>query len=236
MQINSETPQAALERLYRAVTRRELLKESPLNLRWALRFALLFLLFPGMVCGFWAGLGLTLVFCVGLLCLLGMNHTPEAVLAAQLWLGAGGCVFVGWCALSWRAGQRKRRLRETPRPAEPGPEPPTTPCAEPQALRWRKQVNADGTRLWVAQLKVCAAQPGIHAFFISARGMARQQFLTLGQQGVCTVHSAMSGDKLQALLLYKLTAGVHTLRWSIYPATGSPPTAEATLLSAPQGD
>ena len=233
MQINSQTPQADLERLYRAVTRRELLKESPLNVRRTLRFALLFLMFPGMICGFWVGLGLTLVFCVALLCLLGMEHTPEAVLATQVWLVCGGCVFVFFCGLSVYSALAMRRQREQMRPAEPAGEAPALPCGEPLKIRWCKHTNAAGAHEWMAELRFHAPVEGIHAFLISLQELGRHRFLSVGQQGVCTVHSSINGGNMQALLLYRLAAGQHTLRWILEPPSGAKPATEITLLCRP---
>ena len=233
MQINSQTPQDALERLYRAVTRRELLKDSPLNLRRTLRFALLFLMFPGMICGFWVGLGLTLVFCVALLCLLGTEHTPEAVLATQVWLVCGCGVFVYYCGRAVYTALAMRRRREQMRPAEPAGDAEALPCGEPQKVRWCRHTRADGTSGWVAELRFHAPAAGIHAFLISLQEAGRHRFLTVGQQGMCTVHSVMNGGNMQALLLYKLAAGQHTLRWMLEPPSGAKPATEITLLCRP---
>lgn len=231
MQIDSHTPQAALEQLYHAVTRRELLKESPLNIRRTLSFALLFLLFPGMALGFWAGLGITLVFCVGLIALLGANHTPEAVLAAQVWLACGCCVFVVACVLAVISARDKRRLQETPRPAAAAGGGAPLACSVAQPLRWRKDSDVS----WGAQLTFLAPAAGIYAFVLSVQNMQRRQLLTLGNQGMCTVYTSTSaaGD-LQALLLFKLAVGSHTLRWSLLPRSGRPSPAQVTLLCAPQ--
>lgn len=244
MQINSQTPQPALERLYRAVTRRELLRGTPLNPRWLLRFALLFLLFPGMVCGFWVGLGLTLAFCIALLCLLGMDHTAAATLAAQVWLGGGACVFVGFCALALRSAFAQRRLRESPRPpAEPtaattGAPPLPLTGAGAQPLRWRPRgssADSSGSKVWECALSLQAPAPGIYALLLSVQSVGRRRLLTLGQQGVCIVHTATTaGGDMQSLLLYKLEAGQHTLRWELSPrGHGSAPPASATLLCHP---
>lgn len=236
MKINSETPQSALELLYRAASRRELLKNSPLNLRITLCYALIFLLFPAMALGFWVGMGVTLAFSVGLICLLSMNHTAEAVLAVQLWLACGGCGFLVMMIVMLRSACAARRLRETPRPADPAPTPlpPPLPCAEAKKLRWRKTETANGARLWEAKLTFHAPVAGIHAFYISVPELGRRLFLTRGQQGVCTVHSTTSGGKLQALLLYKLSAGAHTLSWTLEPGSGRyAPHTELTLLCQP---
>jgi hypothetical protein len=56
MEINKNTSQADMQRLYAAVVKREFLKGTPLNIKAFLRYAILFLLFPGMIFGFYVGL------------------------------------------------------------------------------------------------------------------------------------------------------------------------------------
>lgn len=236
MQINQHTPQDALERLFRAVTRRELLSGTPLNVRLLLRYALLFILFPGMVCGFWVGLGLTLVFCVALLLLLAASQGGYAALAVQAWLLCGGLVFVWVCLGATLSAVRRRRLRETPLPpasaASPAASAPLAQSGAKRALRWHKSESGDE---WLAELSWQAPTAGIYAALLSVQGMGRRRLLTLGRQGVCTVYTATSpqGD-LQALLLYKLEPGQHTLRWALLPRAGAPPHAELTLLRCPE--
>ena len=233
MQIDSQTPQDALERLYGFATRREMLQASPLNFKLFLRYALLFILFPGMVGGFWVGLGATLVFCVALLWLLGSEQAAYAELGVQVWLVCGVCAFVWVCVGSIRSALALRRLRNTPRVAEQesAPAAKAPACAEEQALRWRKSEEGDS---WSAELVWQVPEPGIYAVLLTVRGMGRRRLLTLGRQGVCTVHTAYTAEgDVRALLLYKLEPGRHTLRWALHPRAGAPPHAGATLLSCP---
>ena len=64
MKIDTNTTQAELSRLYKAIVRQEFLKGTPLNLKFFLRYTIMFLLFPAMMLGFWVGLIITAIFCV----------------------------------------------------------------------------------------------------------------------------------------------------------------------------
>lgn len=233
MQINAQTPQATLEQLYRAVCRREMLRSTPLNLRLFLRYALLFVLFPGMVWGFWWGLGITLAFCVALITLLGVGQASAASEATQVWLVCGVCVFLWVCVGSVRSAAARRRVCETARPADTAASATALPdCGTEHALRWRK--SAESPDSWQAEVHWQAPAAGIYAALLIVRGMGRRRLLTLGHEGVCTVHSytTPTGD-LQALLLFKLAPGAHTLRWQLLPRAGAPPDTSITLLCKP---
>lgn len=232
MKIDSHTPQAALGQLYCAVTRREMLRSTPLNVRLLLRYALLFILFPGMAAGFWVGLGATLAFCAVLMGLLAANEVACAAKAAQIWLVGGLCVFVWVSSGAVRAALRLRRIRETPRPSEaPQASTPAAPeCGVERKLRWHKSEDGSG---WVAEVHWQVQQGGIYAALLRVQAMGRSRLLTLGRQGACTVYTSEQGDALQSLLLYKLEAGAHTLRWAVQPRMAAPPHASVTLLCSP---
>ena len=61
MKIDAHTTQEQLLKLSEQVLRRDLLQSTPLNLRFFLRYLILFLLFPGMVFGFKVGEGVYLI-------------------------------------------------------------------------------------------------------------------------------------------------------------------------------
>lgn len=230
MQIDSHTTQAELLKLYSSVTRRELMQGTPLNLRLFLRYALLFVLFPGMVRGFRFGLGLTFLFCLCLGTLLAMHRLPESVLAVQIWLGLGVCL-LAW--ISWRTTRTALAVyhrRMTTRPAEtPLPENAPLP-AQRHTLRWRRSDDDDE---WVAELEFAAREPGVYAFLLCVQGMGKRRLLTLGRCGVCRVQSAGDRGELQVLLLYKLGAGAHRLRWALQPRKGAAPATQALWLNHP---
>lgn len=226
MQIDSHTPQAELERLFRGITRRELLQGTPLNIKMFLRYALLFVLFPGMLGGFWVGMGVTLVFCAVLVGLLMAGMQEQATLAVQVWLCLGLCVLVWVCLSTTRSALALYRMRNTPLSAG-GTASAATPPAE-QTLRWRK---SDSGEAWEAELSVSAPEAGIYALLLRVQEMKRSRLLTLGRRGVCCVQSAVEGEALQVLLLYKLEAGEHCLRWALAPRRGAAPAASVIRLN-----
>lgn len=226
MQIDAHTSQESLQKLYTAVTRREWLMNSPLNIKLLLRYALLFVLFPGMLFGFWVGMGVTLAFCVALTALLSLGRAGEATLAVQVWLLCGVGIFLWVLVGAMRSAYAVRRKRETPRPAD-APLPPHTdlPPAECK-LRWHKSGDE-----WVAELPWTAPTGGIYALLLTVHDMGRRRLLTPGRQGVCSVHTSGGGETLQTLLLYKLESGQHTLRWALTPREGRPPSADLIWLN-----
>lgn len=223
MQITEHTPQAELERLYTAVTQREMLRSTPLNLRMFLRYALLFILFPGMVGGFRVGLGLTLVFCALLSGLVIGGMQEWSLLAVKAWLTAGVCILLWVSCGTVRSALALRRTRRTPRPADAAYTPAAGAPTE-QKLRWRR---AEGGAVWEAELEYSQQQAGICALLLQVQSAKRGRLLTPERRGVCMVQSAAQSGDMQSLLLYKLEPGCHRLRWIFAPEGGSAP--------APQG-
>ena len=227
MKLSADTTQAELEQLYRAASRREMLRSTPLNINMFLRYALLFILFPGMVGGFRVGLGLTLLFCALLGGLLLGDMQDTALLAVRVWLSAGALILL-W--VSWkttRAAQALYRLRNERRPAEGGkaPAPQETP-----SLLWRR---SDDRAAWEAEWLCRAEKPGLYALLLRVQGAGKSRILTSGRRGVCVVQSVAQGDELQTLLLYRLEKGCHRLHFYLTPAREKEPLGEALWLSTP---
>lgn len=230
MQLNEHTPQAALERLYAAVTRREMLQSTPLNLRMFLRYAVLFVLFPGMVGGFRIGLGLALVFCVLLAGLMLGGMPEQAALAVRVWLTAGACVLAWVSCGTVRAAIALMRLRRCERPADTPAQGQLLPPELP--LRWRR---AAGDSYWEATPELSAPGAGIYALLIRIEGIGRGRLLTPDRRGVCVVQSGAQEGGMQVLLLYRLQPGLHRLRWLFVPASGggTAPRGAATVICRP---
>lgn len=229
MKIDAHTTQADLERLYRAISQREMLRSTPLNLKMFLRYAVLFLLFPGMAAGFWVGMGLTLLFAVGMVVLLALELTPEAELAMRVWLGAGGLVLV-W--VSWgttRAALAQRRRQLASRPAE-SPAGGTPLALDTYKIKWRP---SDDKQTWEAEWHICAPASGTYALLLDVQGMGKRRLITRGRRGVCCVQSRAGLESCQSLLLFRLDAGEHRVGWSLVPAAGPAPQARITLLCMP---
>lgn len=228
MQIDIHTPPAELARLFIGVTRQELLKNTPLNFRLFIRYALLFIMFPGMVAGFWVGLGISLVFFIILLALLFTGGHDVVMPAVWVWLLCGVCVFAYICWSTLRAALKVYRARNTARPAD-APLGEATPPGSVK-LRWHK---SDSGEEWVAEWALQAAHPGIYAVMLAVQNMDKRRLFTVGRTGVCTVQASGDRGEFHSLLLYKLEPGEHRLRWILTPRKGTPPAATLTLLHLP---
>ena len=230
MQISAHTPQAELERLFDAVTQREMLRSTPLNLRMFLRYAVLFVLFPGMVMGFRVGMALTLLFCVALAGLLLGDMQDVGVAAVRVWLATGVCALVWVSCGTVRSALALRRLRRTSRPADGPVSSSSTPAQ--QSLRWRRAAGADA---WESELELSQSQGGICALLLEVEGSGRGRLLTPERRGVCIVQSVARGSNMQAILLYRLAPGTHCLRWVFIPErpTKAAPKGKVLRLAEP---
>ena len=229
MKIDATTSQEQLEQLYSVTTQREMLCSTPLNLPQFLRYAILFLLFPGMVLGYWLGLGITLVFCLTLTVMLATGPQELAVGAIVGWFSCGAAVVLWVTVLTVRAAWRTRRQRRTARKAG------TAECVRPsreghETLRWRR---CGEIPLWEAELEVRVAAGGIAAVMVELQGCGKGRLLTPEKVGVCCVHTEVQEDALRSLLLYRLQAGSHKLKLLYSSRKSLPKKSVAHLLCLP---
>ncbi len=229
MKIDAHTPQRDLLKLSESVLRRELLKSTPLNLRHFLRYMVLFLLFPGMVFGFAAGMAVTVCFCALLLCVLLWGSPAAATISIYSWLalGIGVLVFVQVGVI--RKCIKENRQRRRYRPAKKGlKHPQPAPAALP--LKWAP--SAKHKDFLVSSLVFSAPQRGIYAFLLMVKDYDGRRIITGGVTGTTIVHAeGKPGAELRSLTLYRLEAGRHELSWAV-PAGQGAPKAEISLLSA----
>lgn len=216
MTISKETPQAELLQLSDTVIKREFLKGTPLNLGKFLRYVLLYLLFPGMVFGFAAGIVLTVVFCLALAGILLWGDESDASVAIYSWLAAGAVVVVLVNIVVIRAGWRDCRRRAAFRPAAAGLKHPQTSPAG-YTPRWHEK---DGFH--IAEMVLRAPARGVYAIFVTIPEYDGRQLITGGKTGTCTVQAeGKPGGTFQALVLYRLEQGLHELSWAV-PAKSMP--------------
>lgn len=214
MKIDQNTPQADLQRLYEAVVKREFLKGTPLNLRAFLRYAVLFILFPGMIFGFYVGLAVTAAFCGILLTLVLTDNMQWGMTATLSWLALGLIPTTFITIDTWRRAARTRALRMMER--EPLPGSHTAKDTVEQQLKWRPK-KSDGNTIRIANATVKVEEDGIYAFLLCIKNYSGTRLITDGPAGMCLVQSeGKKGEDLQALLLYRLKAGVHELQWSLH--------------------
>ena len=216
MTVTKDTPQARLHQLGNAVIKREFLKSTPLNLGKFLRYVVLYLLFPGMVFGFSAGMALTVAFCLALVGILVWGDGADARVAIYSWLAAGLVVVALVNTVVIRAGWRECRRRAAFRPAKPGLKHAVDMPAE-YAPHWRVK---DGFH--IAEMTLHAPARGIYAVFVAIPGYDGRQLITGGKTGTCTVQAeGKPGETFHALVLYRLEQGLHELSWAM-PARGLP--------------
>lgn len=211
MKIDVLTSQEELMELFRRAVRRDVLKSTPLNLRMFLRYLVLFVLFPGMVMGFRAGLIVTMCFCGVLTAIMLVGTQGMAEIAIWSWLSLGMMVLAYVQARVIHRARMERRLRCKFRPAQAGLK---RAVCEPQheELRWRKDT---ATGQYVARLHLEAPERGVYALLLSMSQYDKRQLIAGGVQGTCIVQATgKPGADFHALILYRLNAGQHELVWT----------------------
>lgn len=231
MKIDAHTPQSELLKLSEAVLRRELLKSTPLNLRHFLRYLVLFLLFPGMVFGFAAGLIVTVCFCALLIGVLvwGSPAATSASIYSWLGLGVGVLIFVQ-AGVIHRCVKQNRR-RRLYRPAQKGlKHAQSAPSAQP--LKWAP--SSKHKDFLVSSLVFSAPRKGVYAFLLTVKNYDGRRIITGGVTGTTIVHAeGKPGAELRSLTLYRLEEGRHELTWAVPTGEGKgAPVAELTMLNA----
>ena len=227
MKIDSHATQDQLLKLSEQVLRRDLLQSTPLNLRFFLRYLILFLLFPGMVFGFKVGMGITLAFCAALVGILFWGSEAASAMAVYSWLGTGLLVLLFVTIGVIRKAWKEREVRRGYRAATPGLH---HAQRKPQkhALRWRKS-NTDG--FLATHLVLNAPQCGVYAVLLTLKNYQGAQLITQGRQGTTVVHAGGGrGQDFNALVLYRLEAGLHELVWAI-PGEAVPQVTEVSQLN-----
>ena len=226
VKIDATTTQEQLLKLSEQVLRRDLLQSTPLNLKFFLRYLILFLLFPGMVFGFKAGLGITLCFCAALVGVLFWGSEAASALAIYSWLGCGLLVLLFVTIGVVRKAWQERALRRRFRPATPGLH-HAQRAPQNYPLRWHKS-NTEG--FLASHLVLQAPQRGVYAVLITLKNYEGSQLVTQGRQGTSLVYAGGGkGADFNALVLYRLDPGLHELIWAI--PTGNAPDAKVTLLN-----
>lgn len=227
VKIDAHTTQEQLHRLSEQVLRRDLLQSTPLNLKFFLRYLILFILFPGMVFGFKAGLGITLAFCTALVGILFWGSEVASALAIYSWLSAGLLVLLLVSIGVVRKAWQERALRRQYRPAAPGlRHAQRSPQKYP--LRWHKS-NTEG--FLATHLVLQVQERGVYAVLISLKNYEGAQLVTQGRQGTSLVYAGGGkGADFNALVLYRLEAGTHELIWAI--PSGKAPDTVVSLLNS----
>ena len=231
MKLDSTTTQAELQKLYKAIVTKEFLKGTPLNIKAFLRYLILFLLFPGMILGYWVGFIMTGIFCGLLIILLSVDCVSAATIAVFTWfcLGLLPISYVTWKTYSKAARTKKLRLmvRET---LDANPAKACVPQNMP--LKWNTLRRKHNTRL-VASVVINAPHTGIYVLLLTMPHYSGARLLTDGPAGMCIMQTkAQKGGELSALLLYNLKSGAHEINWTLVCQEDEPaPEAYLTMIN-----
>lgn len=232
VKIDRATGQQDLALLYSRVVKQEFLRNTPLNFKMFLRYALLFALFPGMRMGYRWGMLLTAAFSLLLLVLLVCGAEQWAAWAVLLWVLVGLVVLVCVCVQVVRVAAQTRRARMEQLPAEENL-PAGHLCPERLPLPWHRV--AKGDKRYTASVVLEIPADGIYAFILHMdKGQQDCRIVTHGRRGMCVVYAqggGKSGAPFQALVLYRMAAGRHELRWSVDSPRGSRPHATLTQMN-----
>ncbi len=231
MRIEEQTPQQELRQLYQQVVRREARRNSPLNLRFFLRYAVLFLLFPGMVYGFRAGLLLTGAFSLLLLGFLLTGTEAWGTVAVSCWFGLGVVALIVVSLNVWRAAERTRRQRQQERPATdiPGQ---FISFPRQKIMRWHPMEGEGQKGRFRSSLLLEAPAAGIYALLLTVDHKGGCRMVTPDKRGMCVVESdGVKGGAFHTLLLYRLAKGHHELAWMADTPDARPPRGTVTQLN-----
>ncbi len=226
MKIDTHTTQEQLLKLSEQVLRRNLLQSTPLNIKFFLRYLILFLLFPGMVFGYKVGMGITLAFCAVLVGILFWGSEPASALAIYSWLSCGFLVQIFVTIGVIRKAWREREIRRCYCPATPGLH-HAQRYPQNYPLRWRRPNAETG---FSTSLVLEAPQRGIYAVLLTLKDYEGSQLITQGRLGTTLVHAGGGkGQDFNALALYRLEPGRHELTWAIPPKAAAPDTQVSVL-------
>lgn len=197
--------------MYNAVLKREFLKSTPLNLKVFLRYAVLFLLFPGMVFGFRVGMLTTLAFCGILVVVLVFGSDAAAAVSIYSWLCAAAFVILAVNVAVMRRAWNERKRRSVYRPAMAGLK-HAQYCPQHVMLKWHP---GEKNRL-IARLNIKVKSRGVCAMLLTFRQFDGRRIITAGIEGTCILQSqGKAGEDFHALILYRLEPGTHELAWAM---------------------
>ncbi len=227
MQLDHNTTQTDLQKLYHLIVRKEFLKGTPLNLKAFLRYTLLFLLFPGMIFGYWAGFGITAAFCLLLTIMVSLDQVSLALICVFTWFSLG---LLPVCYITWKTysrAARTRALRLMQR--EPlGTNPAKAITPHNTRLNWHNLRRKHNT-MQTASIVINAPQDGVYVLLLTIPTYNGGRLLTDGPAGMCIMQKQVQkGKELNALQLYNLKKGAHEICWS-FSVTEDTPAPDAFI-------
>ncbi len=207
MNISTDTPQVQLCKLTQATTRAHILSALPIT-GHGLRTTLLFILFPGMLFGFWTGLVLTALVTIAMMTALALDDPNLSVLLARgyfIWgcvtaLGVAGSVMLG------AIREAKRRREYLPATRE-GKHDELLIFPQQKPLR----VSSQETH-FLAEVEIEAPSEGVYAFIMELQNCDWAGApLLLDDRHPCMLEWRKKERPESLFFAYRLQAGVHQL-------------------------
>ncbi len=232
MTIDAHTTQRELLALHERLARDEFLRNSPVNPRLFAGYAVLFILFPGMVLGFRVGIGMMIAVSIGIIVALVNGAEPVAERFVLSWLILGVAVFLwvtGYTLL--KARKRWQMMRQT-RPADAplAPDAKITTCASVYPLKWKKSgQNGFYSTTLVLQCDVA----GIWVVIPELEQVGRGRLLLPATPGICCPRRTNTDNTLRIPFFCKLAVGEHRLTWEFVTDQAPPSHAKATIVAKP---
>lgn len=209
--ITSTTPQYQLCKLTEASIRAHVFSALPITGR-GLRTSLLFILFPGMLFGFWKGLMLTAAVTVAMMVALAFDDPSINIAITRgylIWgvltaLGVAGSIL--WGAL--KEGKLRRQYIE-----------PLRPCAHDADLIFPQQHSMQVSSVgdaYLASIEFEAPIQGVYTFIIELQNCDWVGLpLLQGKRNACILEWRKKERPESAFFAYRLEAGIHQVEMKL---------------------
>lgn len=229
MNISANTPQYQLCKLTRASTRAYVFNALPITGR-GLRTTLLFILFPGMLFGFWKGLMLTGAVTIAMMIALAMDDPSINIAITRGYLIWGVLTAFGVAGSILMGAIKEAKLRRQYIQ-------PIRPCEQNADLIFPQQhsmhVKAVGDA-YHAEIEFEAPVQGIYTFIIELQhcdwaGVPQLQ----GNRNACILEWRKQERPESAFFAYRLEAGIHqiSIKLGVVKSSTGRPKAQITQIN-----
>ncbi len=228
MKIDRNTTQQQLMKVTDAALLRDFLRGTPLNLKAFFRIGLLFMLFPGMLLGFRAGMAITGLFAAGLMGCYFWGQEEWGVQAVRCWLLTGAvlvvCVSVYVSITAWK--QRRRREQFL---AADASLPAAGAVRAPQelSLDWREEEGR-----YVCRLVLDIPVRGLYAYLFTVDDYEGEGIGCERAQEACLSYGEGKPSlRYNQFFVYRFEPGLHELSWYTTSLKGGAPRAVISQLN-----
>lgn len=205
--ISADTPQAQLCKLTEAATRAHMLSALPITGR-GLRTMLLFILFPGMIFGFWKGLILTGIATIGMVIAIALDDPSISVAITRAYFIWGAITAIGVaCSVMVAAIREAKRRRQYIIPLREGEHKAELIYPQQEPLHITSLENA-----FLAEVEFEAPAQGVYAFIIELEHCDWASAPMLQDKRHACILEWRNKERPESLFCaYRLEAGIHQI-------------------------